>query len=108
MQLPTSSFVIIFDSCSAVASFTTFVATDRRHHVEVALIDFLTLATMNIQKLFTKKNADLAKMWVYSAGVYGAAAGTIGLFFTADWVGGRLLKFIPLYNIKYEERPKDM
>merc|ERR1712029_136668 len=65
-------------------------------------------SAMIFQKMINKRKVDQAKMWWRSLGVYGAAAGALGLFFTASWVGGRFLKHVPFYNVKYEEKPRDM
>ena len=34
---------------------------------------------------------------------YGAGLGAVAIFFTSDWVGGRLMKFFPIYNKKYDK-----
>ena len=38
-----------------------------------------------------------------SMATYGAGLGAVGIFFTSDWVGGRLMKFFPIYNKKYDK-----
>ena len=40
-----------------------------------------------------------------SLAVYGATAGLGALYFTSEWVGQEILKYVPGYNKKYE--PKD-
>lgn len=38
---------------------------------------------------------------------YTGALGLFGLFFTASWFGKSVLKNVPIYNTKYEEKDKD-
>ena len=45
---------------------------------------------------------------MYSVSVLGAGAGALGLYFTSGWVGGRILKYVPVYKTKYDEKPRDM
>lgn len=37
---------------------------------------------------------------------YGATAGLALLFFTSQWRGKAILEHVPIYNHKYEEKPK--
>ena len=38
---------------------------------------------------------------------YGAAAGAAALFFTSGWVGQSVLKYVPGYGSKYDEKRYD-
>ena len=54
------------------------------------------------------KHVQLAKSFLPSAVFFGAGAGLLGLFFVSSWKGEDLLKFVPIYNKKYDPKDPEM
>ena len=54
------------------------------------------------------KNLTLFNFSAPSLAVYGAAAGLFLIFFTSSWFGKNVMKHVPVYNKKYDEKDPEM
>jgi len=59
--------------------------------------------------MITPKHLSLLKSAFPSLAAFGGSAGVLVVFFTSEWKGSDLLRFVPVYNRKYFVEPeKDM
>merc|ERR1711923_311728 len=87
---------------NSVLSITLFKSFDKLgQKLSAGFLEERT--SMNLKNIVNKRNGDLLRMWLPSMATYGAGLGAMGIFFTSDWVGGRLMKFFPIYNKKYDK-----